>query len=139
MRMVYEIELAIFGASVGIATPISVYLAKKLIEPVFGLRELIGEIAYSMNYYANIYSNPGMSPNHQKVSTILRQLASKLVSKLYLVKYPSVPATFGLTPSIQDTVTASRELIGISNMLFSAQNVQAIYKSSEEIKKRLRI
>jgi hypothetical protein len=137
--MVYEIELAIFGAFTGITTPISIYVAKRLIEPVFDIRQLISKISYSLTYYANIYSNPGNSPAHQETSMILRQHASDLTSKLYLVKYPNIPVLAGLIPPKENITAACSELIGISNMLFHPQFSLRIYESSEKIRKLLRI
>lgn len=139
MERVYEIELAIFGAFAGLVTPPSIYLAKKFIEPIFQLRELISEILYSLTFYENIYSNPGTTPNHYKVSNILSQHASNLGSKLYLVKYPQIPAFLKLIPSKANITVACSELIGISNMLFHLNYVKNIYDSSNRIRKLLNV
>jgi len=135
--MVYEIELAIFGLFAGLVTPISIYLGKKLIEPIFQLRELVSRILYSLTYYASTYSNPGITPQHRECSDVLRQHASDLESKLYLIKYPRIPAVLGLIPKKVDVLAASRELIGMSNMLFSTQNVKNIYEASVKARKLL--
>lgn len=135
--MVYEVELAIFGAFAGLSTPISIYLAKKMIEPVFQLRELISEISYSLTFYANIYAGPGNSPKHHEVSDILRQHASNLKSKFYLIKYPRIPTFVGLIPSKSDIEAAHKHLIGISNMLFNNRFTMDIIECHEKIEKLL--
>jgi len=136
--MAYEIELAIFGAFVGLFTPIGVYLAKKIIEPVFQLREVISDIMYSLTLYGNVSSNPRTSPRHHEVSDILRKHASALLSKLYLVKFPSIASSFGLIPDENSIREVSKELIGISNMMFDLQFVTNIFKSHEKISKLLK-
>jgi len=136
--MAYEIELAIFGAFVGLLTPISIYLTKKIIEPVFQLRELISEILYSLTLYGNVYSNPGKSSRHQEVSDVLRKHASALLSKLYLVKFPEIASFFKLIPDENSIRGASTELIGISNMMFDLQFVTNIFESSEKLTKLLK-
>ena len=137
--MVYEVELAIFGAFVGLFTPISIYFAKKLFDPIFQLRDLISKTSYSLILYGNIYSNPGNTPKHREVSDILRQHASDLRSKLYLVKYPRFFVFLGLIPPKSNVEAAHRELIGISNMLFNQRFVTNIFHSSENIKRLLGI
>lgn len=137
--MVYEIEFAIFGAALGLVTPISVYFAKKMIGPVFELRELISKVVYSMNYYANVYLNPAGTPKHLQVSDILRGLASELVSKSCLLKYPQIPAFFRLIPSKANIHKGSRELIGISNMMLHSTYASQISDSSEKVAKLLKL
>jgi hypothetical protein len=137
--MAYEIEITIFGAAVGLVTPISIYIAKKIIEPTFKLRELISNIVYSLTYYADIYSNPGATARHQKVSRIFRHLASELVAKSSLIKCPQIPASLGLIPPVANINAASRELIGISNMLFHGSFVTQIAGSSEKVAKLLKL
>lgn len=138
-RVAYEIELAIFGAAIGLVTPISIYFAKKMIEPVFDVRELISKVVYSMNYYANIYLRPATTPKHLEVSDILRGLASELVSKSCLVKYPQIPAFFRLIPSKANIEQASSELIGIHNMMLNSTYASEISRSSEKVTRLLRL
>jgi hypothetical protein len=137
--MAYEIELAIFGAAFGLVTPISVYLAKKIIEPIFELRELISKIFYLLALYADVYSNPASTPKHLEVSGILRDHASQLGSKLILVKYPQVPAFLRLIPSKANVDLASMELIGISNMMLHGSSVVQIANSHRKIMKLLKL
>jgi hypothetical protein len=137
--VVYELELAIFGAAIGLVTPISIYLAKKMIEPIFDVRELISKVVYSMNYYANIYSNPANTARHHEVSDILRKLASELMSKSILLKYPQIPAFFRFIPSKANIEQASRELTGIHNMMFDSTLTSEIARSSEKVAKLLKL
>lgn len=63
-------------------------ITKFFIEPLHEQSKLIGEIAYSLIFYANLYSNPG-SGNFEKIeeaSKVLRQQASQLLEKSYAIK-----------------------------------------------------
>ena len=141
--MTYETEFEILGIVIGyvagFVTPILIHLAKKMIEPVFGIREQISKIVYSMNLNANIISSPANDARHLKVSDELRVLASELLSKLVLVKSPQIPAFFRLMPSRANIEQASRELIGIHNMMLDSTRVVDIAHSSEKLARLLKL
>lgn len=98
---------------------------QKWLEPAERYRKLKADIAEALVYYANIYTSPALneqyrsseklySEAHDKASAVFRELAAQLVG-FYELKdriQPHVPPNDVLYES-------SRELIGLSNSLYS--------------------
>lgn len=72
---------------------------KLVIEPVHRLKESISDISYALVYYADIYSNPGITgtQNESETKQKLRTLSSELNAATYLIpKYNWSRLIFGL-------------------------------------------
>ncbi|WP_126454824.1 hypothetical protein [Sulfuriflexus mobilis] len=92
---------------------------KLVIEPVHRFRSTISDISYALVYYADIYSNPGVTGEDRETETKqkLRTLSSDLNAATYLIpKYDLVRHLFGL-PHRDNIVKAVGLLIGLSNSL----------------------
>ena len=92
------------------------------VEPIHRLRGLIAEIADSLIFYAPVYSNPSEvvdSTKSNEASQVLRRQASQLRARTYLIPWYSLWAFLGLVRWKKDIENASKELIGISNTVYS--------------------
>lgn len=72
--------------------------------------------------HENIYANPGCVNKEmsKKASADLRKLASKLNAQTYLIPYYNLTAKLLKLPLQIDIFNSVRNLIGISNGIFSA-------------------
>ena len=96
-------------------------ILKLVIEPVHRFRSTIADISYALVYYADIYSNPGITGKEREEETKqkLRTLSSELNAATYLIpKYDLTRRVFGL-PQREKVVEAAGQLIGLSNSLHS--------------------
>lgn len=98
-------------------------ITKFFIEPLHEQSKLIGEIAYSLIFYANFYSNPGIG-NFEKIeeaSKVLRQQASQLLENSYAIKLSWLWELLGVIPKQQNIIAASKILIALSNFVLSSK------------------
>lgn len=119
---------------------LSQIVSKFLIEPIHKQDEIRGEIADSLAFYANIYCNPGSGAQQamNEASKVLRQKATLLRSRTYLIRWHGFFSWINLIPKIENIENASRNLIALSNSIFRgdpAQNNQW----AEEIKELLNL
>lgn len=115
------------GIALPVATAIILHgLIGIYLEPAIKTRQTMGEIDFALFFYADIYSNPppkDLIPERRKrmeeASTELRLLASRLRAQANGIPL-YVPASFLCRlPSRNDIDTASRDLIGLSNSIFT--------------------
>lgn len=98
-------------------------VAKFIIEPVYERAKLIGEIADSLIYYANLYMNPNNSPIQpfdpdkglrDEAEKIFRRQASQLMARTHAIPcYGLVEGLRGIRA--RDIEQAYKELIGLAN------------------------
>lgn len=91
-------------------------------EPIKTYKQLKGDIAKSLDFYANIYSNPGYAPKETLLEAYnkLRDLATQLTSsRQQLPELWVLRKLFGL-PIHTDMKEAHSCLIGLSNGVFNA-------------------
>lgn len=99
-------------------------LSKFFIEPIHEQKKLIGEIADSLIFYSNIYTNPGMTAPelmkdaHEK----LRQQATLLISKTHMIPKYNFFSRLGVVISEKDIEGAFWGLIFLSNSVFQSSN-----------------
>ncbi|MCI0439378.1 MAG: hypothetical protein L0177_09635 [Chloroflexi bacterium] len=112
---------------------------KLLIEPIHELRELIGEIDFALIYYSNVYTSPVTSFNdldseHGKraieASKTFREQAGKLRAKARQITWYRLPRLLNWVPPRSDIFEASNGLIGISNGVFTREEVQGYVVSA---------
>jgi len=103
---------------------LSEIINKFIISPIHEQKKIIGEIADSLIYYANIYTSQVGAKQEQLIeaSEALRQLATLLRSKTQLIPSYSVFVAMHVVLPIDNINTASRELIGLSNAIFQKQD-----------------
>jgi len=110
-----------------------------VVEPIQDQRRVIGEIAYALLFYANVYHLDQFNrPDEQRRAELeearaaLRGLAGRLQASLWTVPVYDAWALIGWVRKKGDVLTATRELTGWSNSLYGG-------KTSEMRDKRRRI
>lgn len=97
-------------------------LLKWFIDPVHEMKRTIAEISYTLINYQNIISNPGVAEKTilDNASLHLRELSSQLHAHLYIVpSYNKINTVSGL-PSKDAVLSASIELMKLSNSVFKS-------------------
>lgn len=119
---------------------LSQIISKFLIEPIHKMDEIRGEIADSLAYYADLYSNPGSGTKQpmRKASNTLRQKATLLRARRHLVRGYPLFSLLKILPQEKNIVTASEDLFGLSNSIFKGNPSQNI-QWAEEIKEMLNL
>jgi hypothetical protein len=115
-------------------------IAKFFIEPMHEQFRLIGEIANSLIFYANVYSNPGSGKPDKmdEASKMLRQQASQLMARTHAIRWYKLWQFLRIVPKYVDVIEASRNLIGPSNSIHQG-NPMVNNDMRKGIEKRLRI
>jgi hypothetical protein len=117
-------------------------VVKFFIEPIHEQSKTIGEIAYSLIFYANLYSNPGNSfPDERKeAEEKLRSLASLLISRTHIIKPYGLFEEIKIVPKRNSITEASKNLILLSNSIFLPQpDIKVIIKARKDIESLLDI
>ena len=102
-------------------------VVKLILDPVHDLKKTIGQISHALIERANIIANPDVSTKEEKSETslLLRKLSASLHAHLYLVPaYVTIWRIFRL-PSKEKLLSASTNLIGLSNGVYSASSTRA--------------
>jgi hypothetical protein len=95
---------------------------KFFFEPVYRLREAIGQVDYVLGYYAEVYMNPRARISYPaEARDALRRAAFELRVKAAAVPGLRFFSKIRLTPSERLLIEASRNLIGLSNNLSGHQ------------------
>ena len=105
-------------------------LVRFFIEPIHELRKLIGEIDFSLTFFANLYANPAtdglpVDERRRSASDTLRQQASQLRAGVraipcYDLLQTQMPRFLAKREHLKK---ASENLIGLSNGLVVPQNM----------------
>lgn len=105
-------SITIFGAFVVFV--LGQMTLKFLIEPIHKQSEIIGEIAYSLIFYANLYGNPGSGKptDMDKASEVLRHQAALLIARTHVIKIYSLFKFFKLVPKRSQSEKLTRILLG---------------------------
>lgn len=94
-------------------------VSKFLIEPIHEQFEVVGEIAHSLIFYANQYSDPGQGrpEDMDEASRTLRQQSSLLLAKTHAIRCYGLWEVLRVVPKRSAVVEASKNLIGLSNSI----------------------
>lgn len=96
-------------------------IEKFFIEPIHEQFRLIGEIADSLIFYANVYTNPGSKliekERADEASTILRQQASQLMARTQIIQWYRLWQRMRIVPKYADVIEAQHKLIALSNLV----------------------
>jgi len=103
------------------------------VEPIHRLRSLIGEIADSLIFYANVYCNPGLVAENEsdEAREVLRRQASQLKARAYAVSWYSLWERMKVVRKKTEIAKASAELIGLSNSIHGGEGVSATENSKK--------
>ena len=116
---------------------------KFLIEPIHKQSEIIGQIAHSLIFYANQYSNPGSGKpeDMDQTSKVLRSQAALLIAKTHVIKMYTLFEFLKLVPRRSAIGEAHRNLIGLSNSVYGGPGITGVenHKMRKEIEKLLNI
>jgi len=93
------------------------------VDPIRSLRSLIGEIAESLVFYANVYCNPGVAPRTKsdEASEALRHQAGQLKARAYEITWYPLWELLKIVRKKTEIEEASAELIALSNSVHSGQ------------------
>lgn len=111
---------------------------KFLVEPLHEQRKLIGETVDSLIFYANVYSNPGLSKEEamDEASEDLRRKASLLRARTYAIPGYAVLALCRLTRPQSAIEDAARNMIFVSNSVRKGDGAKN-WEAAESIRKSL--
>lgn len=141
----------LFSAALTSLLAVAVFVAGQIIikffvEPMQKQSEVIGEIAHSLNYYANVFGlepanmSPALLEHVNTAKVTYRDQASRLRATTATIKWYGLWAFFLIIPKHADIAKASSNLIGLSNSVFDAHiNWESLHQRQEEIKKALRL
>lgn len=112
---------------------------KFFIEPIHDQAKLLGEIAHSLTYYANVYGNADLLDEDipKETSKKLRQQASELRASAWTIRWYWLWQGLGLVPKKNNVLKASENLIGLSNSVGKTGYDGSIHERQKEIKKLL--
>ncbi len=110
------------------------------IDPLHDQSKLIGEIASSLTFYANMFGNAEFFDKDEvaKAKDKLRQQASLLRASAWTIRWYWLWFILGFTPKKSALIRASEELIGLSNSM-SKSNPQSIEQQTKNVRKFLRL
>lgn len=142
MEKLFEIVLT---AAITLLGGILIFSITKLIEklmldPLFELKKIIGQISYCLMFNANKFGHKDVWTKEELniVSDELRLLASKLHTQILLIHGYWILKLFKLVPSKKRVHFASKALIGLSNGMFGS-DFKFIENQKEIIKKNLNV
>lgn len=115
-------------------------IEKFYIEPIHNFRSTVGEIAFSLIYYANIYSNASIGDPKiaNEALDTLRKLASDLSSKSNSIPCYYLFSLLRIVPRLSDSKTACSNLIGLSNS-YTGIDPKEIHERRTIVQKALKI
>lgn len=141
-----ELTQIIFTSSLTILGGVLIYVigqvvSKFFIERIHDQANIVGKINDSLIFFANIYSNPGFSLKDKadEASNRLRQLATLLRSKTYMIPWYGFFEKIRIVPKLSDINEASGNLIGLSNSLNRESDRSENNKRVNEIRKLLKL
>ncbi len=114
------------------------------IEPAHGQAKVIGEITYSLIFYANVYARGGGEFSMiqrtvlDEVMDAFRRNASQLIAATNAVRAYAVVERLKFAPPRKDCMEAARLLIGLSNSI-SRPNMEENLERRGKIASLLRI
>jgi len=109
-------------------------ITKFFIEPIHEQKRLIGEIADSLIFYANLYGNPEYPKTEKtyEASKVLRQQASQLRAKTHAIPWYKLWQFLSIVPKGSNVVEASSNLIGLSNVMCDDHYQRALKEQDSE-------
>ena len=104
------------GVLAGIFVALIVQLVTAVhLRPILDIREIIGEVAVSLIYYANVYGQLGAAERKKEAQEAFLEHGSKLRAKANSLFCGNRLCVLGLLPRRTNLFKASWHLIGLSN------------------------
>jgi len=104
------------GVLAGVFVALIVQLVTAIhLRPILNIRELIGEVAVSLIYYANVYGQLGAPERKKEAQEAFLEHGSKLRAKAGSLLCGNRLCVLGLLPRRTNLFKASWHLIGLSN------------------------
>jgi len=130
--------LTIFGGVIVFAT--GQFIEKFFVAPLDRFRRTLGDLAFNMIYFANIYTNPSNNVDETRLALLhkLRNLAARLISDSYAINGYWVLSLFKFIPPRKQVNEAANKLIMLSNSI-SDGDVLAIDQWRKDISSLLRL
>ena len=130
--------LTIFGGVVVFV--LGQIITKFFVEPIHDQFRLIGEIADSLIFYANLYMNPGSGKPEKmdEAAQKLRQQSSQLRARTYAIRWYELWEFVGLVLKRTDVMVASHNLMWLSQFVHQGDALEN-EERRWEIEKRLGI
>lgn len=112
-----------------------------IIDPIFEQRRTMGEVAYSVVFYSNVCSNPGLAEfdRMKEVSHALRKASSDLQAKTAIIPLYQLWQTLRWVPDRVKVRRISSNLIGLSNTIHDKQAVSINYEWLQVLREDLRL
>ena len=119
---------------------VSQIIEKFIIDPIHRQREVIGEIADAIVFYANVICSPGSNKNAvmDEVQQKLRRLATMLQSLSEMIPYYKIFDELKVVANVKAVADVSKELIYLSNSIHDRpENVEdkKVSRNSASIEK----
>lgn len=137
-------------AILAIAVGVIVYFLGRLfvalfVNPILSLRSLIGEIAESLVFYANVYCNPKVEQQDiidepsEKASEVFRRQASQLKARVHEISWYSLWERVKVVRKEREIEEASSELMGLANSVRGDPMVGANKSAKENSRKKEKV
>ncbi len=135
-----ELTKILLNSGLTIAGGAAVFGITKLhLEPINNLNKIRGEIATSLILNANKFGNPKLFKSElDEISLDLRKMAASLRAATYLIKFHWLYFILLLVPKRSKIITASENLIGLSNSV-TDDNFEVINNYRGEVERLLKL
>lgn len=138
-----ELSKILFTAFITVFTGVIVLVVGQLlqrffIEPLNEFSRTVGEIAFALIYYANVYAGTTSHEEILEASKTLRKLAAGLIPSVYAVHGYTFFALLGFVPKKRQVNEATNRLIVLSNSLFHS-DFSVVEENRTSVQKLLRI
>ena len=130
---------ALFTIIGGVIVLVAGQLAVKFfIDPLHEQAKLLGEIAHSMTFYANVFRHSDVLEKEvvNETSETLRWQASRLRASAWTIRWYSMWELLKLVPRRENAIRASQLLIGLLNSMHTG-DFEGIHWRREKIKELL--
>jgi len=130
---------ALFTIIGGVIVLVGGQLAVKFfIDPLHEQAKLLGEIAHSMTFYANVFGHGDIVEKEvvDEASETLRRQASQLRASAWTIRWYGLWESLRLVPRRENAIKASQSLIGLSNSMKTV-NFEGVHRRQGEIKELL--
>ncbi len=124
---------------VGVAVfVLSQWILKFVMEPILEQRRSLGRLAHAVEFWANVYCNPGSGNSEaDEVSRVLREHACDLLARTYGVPLYRLWQRMRFVPKREDIAEAARILIFMSNSVRRQNRALQNSDQRERLKKLL--
>ena len=137
----FEFSKILYAILSGVAILlIGEFILRSFIEPILKQKAIINGIAYYLEYYSNVLSNPGKVKEEltKEASSDFRKLGINIIVKTSAIPQYELAQKYFKCLSKEDIIKISRAHIGISNYLLE-KNKDEIRERVDIIKKSINI